>query len=157
MIVSLTNIQSLASSNKFTATASTLTEFLPIVDSVETLREKYGEDSFGKQYNAVSGSVKSALSELGVTPFEIKAGDVIDDPRKIDVIESQYSTEYPKKGSVIKVISNGMELKGNIVRPAKCIVSLGAAEQQVESKEEVSDNIDAEAVVEAESAAKAES
>lgn len=132
---------------------------MPIVDSVETLREKYGEDSFGKQYNAVSGSVKSALSELGVTSFEIKAGDVIDDPRKIDVIESQYSTEYPKKGSVIQVISNGMELKGNIVRPAKCIVSLGvSAEQKVESKDEVSDNIDTEvAVVEEESAAKAES
>jgi molecular chaperone GrpE (heat shock protein) len=120
----------LASSNKFTSTAATLVEFLPALDAVEMLSEKYSTDEFGKQYNAVAGAMKTAFKELDVVPYEVKVGDIIDDARRIDVIESQYSTDYPK-GSVIQVISQGMELKGNVVRPAKCVISLGV-EQQME-------------------------
>jgi molecular chaperone GrpE (heat shock protein) len=123
----------LASSNKFTATASILTEFLPILDAVEALREKYMDDPFGKQYNAVAGAVKSALTELGVTSYEVKVGDLVDTIR-IDPMESVYSTDYPK-GTIIQVISNGLELNGNIVRPAKCVVSLGVEPQQQEEQQ----------------------
>jgi molecular chaperone GrpE (heat shock protein) len=132
----------LASSNKFTATATTVVEFLPALDQLEELRKKYGDDSFGKQYSAVTGAIKTAFATLGVTDYTIQVGDSINGSR-MNVVESKYSTEYPQN-TVIEVLSPGMELNGNIVRAAQCIASLGIEPNEEESKVEDSTDADEE-------------
>jgi molecular chaperone GrpE (heat shock protein) len=128
----------LQSSNKFSSTAATLTEFLPILDDLVVLKEKYADDEFGKQYNALPGAMRNAYSQMGVTEFTVKPGDKVDTSRMV-IVESVYSEEYAKD-TVIRPISMGMELSGNIVRMASCVTSLGPditlEERESEEEEE---------------------
>ena len=125
----------LNSSNKYSATASILTEFLPILDHLNELRDdKYGEDDFGKQYNALPGAMKTAFSELGVTEYTLTTGDAVDKERMI-VIDEEYSDNHPK-GTVIRPVAMGMELQGNVIRMAEVIASLGPETPEEETEEE---------------------
>lgn len=68
-----------SSKKNFAATASTVTEFLPVLDQLEALRETYYcDDPFGKQYIAVTGTMKTALTASGVSDYTISVGDMID-------------------------------------------------------------------------------
>ena len=131
--------QMLASSNKYTATANTLAEFLPVIDTLDTLREKYGEDSFGKQYVAVTGAMKSDCKALGAEEYTVSVGDTINNSR-VSVVDSQHSTEFAKV-TVIEVLAPGFELNGNTIRAAKIIASLGAEEKdEGEASSEAADS-----------------
>ena len=60
---------------------------------------------------------------------------------------SEYSDEFDKD-TVISVLTTGMELDGNVVRPVKCVVSLGAEtaeEEDGEAEEEGDAEPEAEA------------
>jgi molecular chaperone GrpE (heat shock protein) len=66
-----------------------------------------------------------ALKELGVVEYTVAAGDAVN-PQKVATIEEEYSDSIPK-GSVIRPVSMGMELAGNVMRLAQAVVSLGPA------------------------------
>lgn len=121
----------LQSSNTYTATADIVREFLPSLDRLDHLRETYGDDEFGKQYNALPGAMRTALAELGVTEYAVAVGEPFD-PSRMALVEERYS-ESVAPDFVLEQLRMGMELKGNIVRMAECVVSLGP-EQQVEEE-----------------------
>lgn len=130
----------LQSSNKFSASASVLAQFLPCLDELWGLKVKYEEDPFGKQYGAMAGAMRSAFLELGVEEYTAEAGEAVDLGR-MTVTEWEKSEEIPKD-TVIRPLSIGLELKGNVIRPANCVASLGS-ETAVEEEAEVAENEDA--------------
>lgn len=122
----------LQSSNKFAATAGVLTEFLPTLDQLTILRERFEGDEFGQKYAALAGGVRAAFTEMGVTEYTLAEGEPIDTSR-MTVIESEHSAIIAKD-CVLRPLAVGLELKGNIVRPAECVASLGVEETPEEGK-----------------------
>mmetsp|Transcript_41060 Transcript_41060/g.118045 ORF Transcript_41060/g.118045 Transcript_41060/m.118045 type:complete len:256 (+) Transcript_41060:125-892(+) len=125
---------SMNSSNKSSAMAGIIRDFLPVYDKIESLKEKYANDEFGSKYGGLS--VGPTFSKMGVRDFTISEGDPVDLGR-MDVVASEHS-ENPKD-TVLAVLSDGLELSGNIVRPAQCIASLGAEAEALESEENTSE------------------
>lgn len=111
------------SSSRAGATAAVLSKFLPVIDTLSGLRERYGEDNFGRQYNTLAGEMRGAFTKLGVTEYTTVTGERIDSMR-MSVISAEHSSEYPID-TVIRPVSMGMELQGNVIRMAECIGSLG--------------------------------
>lgn len=126
----------LQSSNKFTATANVLTEFLPVVDTLNRLRVQYGTNEFGKQYNALPGAVVSGFVNLGCTDFIATIGENALDGMRYTVTASEYSDEWAKD-YIVRVGTPGLELSGNVIRKAEVVASLG--KQDTESTTESSD------------------
>jgi molecular chaperone GrpE (heat shock protein) len=127
-------MQVLNSSNKFSATADVMTKFLPILDKLTELRETYGEDEFGKQYNALDGAMKGAFSKMDATELSIAVGDKIDTTRMV-VIESEHSNDQAVD-TVLRPVAMGMQLQGNVIRLAECVASLGPEPAEEEAAEE---------------------
>jgi molecular chaperone GrpE (heat shock protein) len=123
------------SSNKEASKASVIQNFLPVMDELLTIKSEIGETDFGQKYGGLSGAMSFALKELGVVEYTVAAGDAVN-PQKVATIEEEYSDSIPK-GSVIRPVSMGMELAGNVMRLAQAVVSLGPA--QTETAEEDSD------------------
>jgi molecular chaperone GrpE (heat shock protein) len=116
----------LNTSSRSSAKAVVLKEFIPILDTLQELRAKYGADDFGKQFDALYGTMKTAFASMGVNEFHAQVGDVVDMAR-MNVVEQVYSSAVPK-GAVVDVVSNnhcGMELDGNCMRMVKVVASLG--------------------------------
>ena len=124
----------LQSSNKYAATAAVLTEFLPVLDQLTATREQYDNDEFGRKYTALAGGMRAAFTELGVTEYTVAPGEPIVDPSRVVVVESEYS-ETIGANSVLRPVTIGMELQGNVVRPAECVASLGAESVAVKEEE----------------------
>lgn len=87
------------------------------------LRDKHADDDFGKQYSALPSALQTALIQLDVTEYFVSVGDMVDKDR-MTVTESIHSETAPVD-TVIESIMPGLELKGNVVRPALCVASLG--------------------------------
>ena len=126
--------------NKLVAMASVLQNFLPVVDELKSLTEKYEGDEFAKKYGALSSDFNSALKNMGVTEYEVAAGDAADAGR-VTAVEEVHSDDVAK-GIVISVVNSGYEMDGNIMRMAGAVVSLGpeaaveaAAEESAEESE----------------------
>jgi molecular chaperone GrpE (heat shock protein) len=137
----LTRLQMLNRGNEFSATAGILANFLPVLDKLTELRETYGEDEYGKQYNALAGAMKSAFSKMDATEVTLAVGDKIDTTRMV-VVDSEYSNDHAVD-TVLRPVAMGMELQGNVIRLAECVASLGpepaeeeaAVEEAVEEEE----------------------
>ena len=109
------------------------------MDKLKELRAKYGDDSFGKQYNALPGTLMAGFSAMGVADFSVEAGEKLDTERMVAVAE-EHSAELPA-GTVIREVTAGLQLEGNVIRMAECVVSLGpepasADGEKAEAKEE---------------------
>lgn len=125
----------MASSNKETSIANVLRDFLPVVDKLDMLKGKYGEHPFGKQYVALAGNMRAAFSQMGVSEYEAAVGEPLD-PGRYLALEEVYSSGQPK-GTVLESLKPGMELKGNVIRLAECIASLGEETEEQEEQEDV--------------------
>lgn len=75
--------------------ASVLQDFLPILDDLEALEEKYGNDDFGKSFSALGGAMRTALKELGVEEYSVKEGDTVNKQRVI-VVEEEYTEDFER-------------------------------------------------------------
>lgn len=115
--------------------AGVLTSFVPVLDTLGELQEKYGEDDFGKSYNALESVMRQVFTDLGASEYSIATGDAVDETQ-MDVVMSEYSEEFPAN-TVIKPLSMGWELQGNVIRAAQCVASLGS--EVAEAAEEASD------------------
>jgi len=120
--------------------AGVLTSFVPVLDTLGELQGKYGEDEFGKSYNALQSVMQQVFTDLGAAEYAVATGDKVDETRML-VVESQYSEEFPAN-TVIRPLVVGWELQGNVIRPAQCVASLGpevaeeqAPEETVEEKD----------------------
>jgi molecular chaperone GrpE (heat shock protein) len=113
----------LQSSNKYTATAAILTEFLPAMDALNSLKERYEENEFGKMYNALPDAIRSGYTSMGCTEYGIETNAMFD-ANRMTMIDSEPSTTVPKDG-VIRTVIPGMELQGNTIRLAQVVTSMG--------------------------------
>jgi molecular chaperone GrpE (heat shock protein) len=118
----------LQSTNKYSATAAVLSEFLPVMDKLMVLREKYGEDDFGKMYNALPGAIKAGFTSMDCTEYEITANEPVVSSRMV-VVASEPSETVPKD-CVIRTVLPGMELQGNMMRLAQVVASSGSADAE---------------------------
>lgn len=125
---------------KVIAKASVLQNFLPIVDELNSLTEKYDGDDFAKKYAALSWDFTNALKDMGVTEYSVAEGDA-SDARRVNAVEEEYS-ESIAKGCVIKALNTGYEIDGNVMRMADAVVSLGSETEDTE--EEVNEAGEAE-------------
>lgn len=132
----------MANSNQDTNMATILRSFLPVKDKLDMLRQSYGEDEFGQAYVALAGNFNTCLAEMGVTDYTVSPGDPVD-RRRVVVVEEEYSTEFAKD-TVVQPLKLGLELKGNVIRLAECVGSLGdeseaaaAAEEEEEEGESI--------------------
>lgn len=126
--------QMLASSNKSGAMAGVLTSFLPILDHLGHLQDKYGNDEFGQSYNALQGIMRQVYTDLGATEYTVSTGDKVDIIR-MNVVEKVHSAEHPAD-TVIQPITLGWELQGNVIRAAECVASLGPEKVEEQAPEE---------------------
>jgi hypothetical protein len=133
--------QKLNSSTRSAATANVLKEFLPVLDRLQDLGAKYSEDSFGKQYNALPGAMKAAMTDMGVVPMQVKEGDAID-LYQMEVVSSEHSDAAPKQ-TVLRVEAQGLELDGNVMRKPKVVASLGPEPSEAPAADAVEESANA--------------
>lgn len=135
-----------AADGKVVATAGVLQNFLPIIDELKTLGEKYDGDEFAKKYSALSSEFNGVMTKMGVQEFTVVEGDKAE-PSRVTAVVEEHSDSIPK-GCVISPIEgrSGFELEGNVMRMAEAVVSLGpeAAEEEAEATEAKSDEDSAE-------------
>jgi molecular chaperone GrpE (heat shock protein) len=98
-------------------------------DTFNTLNEQYSDDEFGTKYSELN--LQQTFTTLGVTPFNVVPGDKINNFR-MKVLESENSTEQPKD-TILREVASGLELSGNVIRPASCISSNGSGEDKNEN------------------------
>ena len=114
----------LQSSNKYTATAAILTEFIPALDALNSLKERYATNEFGRMYNALPDAIRSGYTSMGCTEYSIEPNAVFDANRMI-IVDSEPSTTVPSDG-VTRTVIPGMELQGNTIRLAQVVTSAGS-------------------------------
>lgn len=108
------------SSNKSSAMAGVLRDFLPVYDKMNSLKEKYVDDEFGSKYGGLT--MVPTFSKMGVKEFSVGKEEPVDGLR-MQIVGSEFSGA--EKNTVIQELRPGMELDGNIIRPAEVIASLG--------------------------------
>jgi molecular chaperone GrpE (heat shock protein) len=108
------------SSSQSNAMAGILKSFLPVHDKLERMKEKYANDDFGSQYGGLW--MGPTLDKMGVKEYNVAEGDLVDRIR-MNVVASEHSAA--PKDTVIAQVAPGMELEGNVVRAATCIISRG--------------------------------
>ena len=119
--------------------AGVLASFMPVLDSLTDLQAKYGNDEFGKGYNAMEGIMRQVFTDLGSSEYTIATGDAIDKSR-MDVVDAVYSEEFPAN-TVIEPLTMGWELQGNVIRSAQCVASLGSQAAVEEEEEEAAEEL----------------
>lgn len=117
------------------ARAEVMRSFLPVMDALDAAGVKYEGNQFAKTFDAgLRSEFENALSELGVAEFSAESGATIELGRMV-AVEEEVSTEF-KKGTVIRAVKPGLEISGNVVRPAEVVGSLGEEQEEVAAEEE---------------------
>lgn len=124
--------QNIASTSQASATAAVLKDFLPMYDSLNTLKDTHSSDDFGAKYSNLN--LQQTFETLGVTSFGVEVGEKVNNFR-MKVLESEVSTEQ-KKDTVLREVAPGMELDGNVIRAALCVSSLGEEVKEEAAVEE---------------------
>lgn len=111
--------------NKMAARASVLQSFVPVLDELDEVGRKYQGNSFASTLDSgLRSELENSLMELGVKEYTVEVGDAIDGGRVV-AIEEEYSEEAGK-GTILQVLKTGLEISGNVVRPAEVVGSLGS-------------------------------
>lgn len=120
--------------SKSAATASVLQSFLPALDEMEVIGARYEGNSFaGTLQSGLTLEFQNNFKELGVSEFGVESGDEVVMGRVV-AVEEQFSEEFGK-GTVITPLKSGLEIQGNVVRPAECVASLGSEAAAAEEEE----------------------
>lgn len=96
------------------------------------MKAQYAETEFGSKYGSLS--IEESFAKMGVTEYSLEAGQDLDDYR-MAAVESEYSTEIAKD-KVIRPVAAGLELEGNVIRAAQCVVSAGSEEEAAAAESE---------------------
>ncbi|KAG7343014.1 GrpE-domain containing protein [Nitzschia inconspicua] len=119
----------IASTSQSSATASVLRDFMPAYDTLNNLQQKYSGDEFGSKYSELN--LQQSFVNLGVTNFNVAPGEQVNNFR-MKVLEKEVSKDFAKD-TVIREVSPGLELDGNVIRAASCVASLGSDEAEEEN------------------------
>jgi len=111
--------------SKDAARATVLQSFLPVLDELDTAAKMYEGNDFARTFDALRSEFDNSLGALGVTEYGVESGQKMDVGRVV-AVEEEYSDEFPK-GTVISALKSGLEISGNVVRPAEAVGSLGVA------------------------------
>jgi len=117
------------------ARAIVLQSFLPILDDLKSKGEVYADDEFAQKYAALGSDFSNCLTNLGVSEYTVAEGENINSLRT-NTVEEEFSDSIAK-GCVIAPVRLGYELKGNVMRMADVVVSLGS---EAETSEEAGDD-----------------
>jgi len=128
---------------KVTAKAVALQGFLPVVDELKILTEKYEGDEFAKGYKALSWDFNNFLTEMGVTEYAVAEGEKAE-PRRVNAFEEEHS-DTVEKGCVIQALDTGFEIDGNVMRMAAAVVSLGSEGEEAAEEGDAEPEADADA------------
>ncbi|KAL3908007.1 MAG: hypothetical protein SGARI_003261, partial [Bacillariaceae sp.] len=123
--------KNIASTSQSSATAAVLRDFMPSYDKLNSLNEKYAGDAFGTAYSELN--LQATFSNLGVTDYNVAPGEEVNNFR-MKVLESEISKDFAKD-TVVREISSGLELGGNVIRAASCVASLGTGEEEAGDSE----------------------
>lgn len=122
------------SDSRGAARATVMRSFLPVLNELDTVGAKYEGNAFAKTLDAgLRSEFANSLAELGVSEFVVESGQAVDVGRAV-AIEEEYNEEFAK-GTVIRVLRSGLEISGNIVRPAEVLGSLGTEDEKVEEED----------------------
>ena len=133
------------SDTKSAARAVVMQSFLPVLEELDAAGAQYQGVAFAKTFDAgIRSEFEKALNGLGVTEYTFESGQSVDTGRVV-AVEEAYSEEF-SKGAVIRVVKSGLEISGNVVRPAEVFVSLGSESAMEEAAaEEIGENSSGEA------------
>ncbi|KAL7500091.1 hypothetical protein ACHAWT_009053 [Skeletonema menzelii] len=121
--------------SKSAARAAVLQSFLPALDEMDAIGAKYDGNAFAATLQSgLTSEFQNNFKELGVTEFGVESGDEVVVGRVV-AVEEQFSEEFGK-GTVITPLKGGLEIQGNIVRPAECVASLGSEAAAAAAEEE---------------------
>jgi molecular chaperone GrpE (heat shock protein) len=112
------------SSSQSNAMAGILKNFLPVHDKLEAMKDQYAADDFGRQYSGLW--MGPTLAKMGVKEYSVSEGEPLDRIR-MNAVSMEYSMSVPKD-TVMEALTPGLELEGNVVRAATCVVSRGKPE-----------------------------
>ena len=111
--------------SKSAARAGVLQSFLPVLDELDVIGPKYEGVAFAKTLDAgLRSELENSLGELGVSEYAVESGQTMDVGRVV-AVEEEYSEEFAK-GTVIRPLKSGLEVSGNVIRPAEVVGSLGS-------------------------------
>lgn len=106
------------------ARATVMRSFVPVLDELDAVKVRYEGNSFAKTFDAgLRSEFENSLRDLGVLEYVAESGQKIDVARVVAVKE-EHSEEFAK-GTVIQALKSGLEISGNVVRPAEVLGSLG--------------------------------
>lgn len=106
------------------ARATVMQTFLPVLEELDAVGAKYEGNDFAKSLDSgLSSAFKNSLGELGVVEYVVEIGSKLDIGRVV-AVEEEHSAEFAK-GTVIRALKPGLEISGNVVRPAEVVGSLG--------------------------------
>jgi len=128
--------------NKLSARAEVIQNFLPILEELDVASKAYAGNDFGKTFDALRTGFDTELAGLGVTEYVAESGSTIDVGRVV-AVEEEHSEEFAK-GTVISALKSGLEISGNVVRPAEAVGSLGSAAGEGFGSEEEGEEAPAE-------------
>lgn len=127
--------------NKSAARASVLQEFLPVLEDLDVVGARYEGNAFAKALDGgIRSELENALGELGVSEYVVEVGQAMEMGRVV-AVEEVYSEDFGK-GTVVQALKSGLEISGNVVRPAEVVGSLGsesAAAEEAAAAEEGSE------------------
>lgn len=119
------------SDSRGAARATVMQSFLPVLEELDAVGAKYEGNAFAKTLDAgLMSEFSNSLTELGVSEFVVECGQAVDVGRVV-AVEKEYSEEFAK-GTVIRALKSGLEISGNIVKPAEVVESLGAENEKEE-------------------------
>lgn len=127
--------------NRFSGRAAVVSQLMPILEELEDLEVKFDRDLNG--YKALRWDLQNVLTEkLDVEEFSVEAGDDFSNARHASIGEELSDTIA--KDLVIQEVKKGLEIKGNVIRQAEVIKSLGKeqVEENQEEQSEEEDNVD---------------
>jgi molecular chaperone GrpE (heat shock protein) len=114
--------------DKSAARASVLRSFLPALDELDVLGTKYEGSDFARTFDSgLRSELETSLRDLGVSVYEVSAGQSILDVGRVVAVEQEQSEEHPR-GTAIRSVKAGLEISGNVIRPAEVVGSLGRKE-----------------------------
>jgi len=110
---------------KSAARATVLRSFLPVLEELDAVGGKYEGNAFAKTLDAgLRSEFENSLGELGVSEYVAESGQAVVVGRVV-AVEEEHSEELAK-GTVIRPVKSGLEISGNVVRPAEVVGSLGS-------------------------------
>jgi len=118
--------------SKDSSRAKILQNFLPVLDDLRSLGTKYSEVEFAKTYFALQSDFENTLKGFGVSDFSAVVGEPVNRSR-MKVASEEH--DESAKGTVLREVSSGVELKGNVMKMAECVVSLGKEEDDIKEEE----------------------